>query len=996
MVISRKRIFSRKIVAFCVTLSMIVGMVCISPKRAEAAITVKTISQLSPGDKVRFNGMKGNLDSTWTYCGKNAFECDKTIGTMNCESARAELIKLDSSVASGLQKYLVSDPFGGAVPEFETLYAEFWNASGHPEVYKKNGSTISRDQYYDRYANGQESYVSVTMLPAPDSLELGSEYYVSCTHNYGYGLTYPARKALTSSAAVKNVYNEKSGDTQYLEYHSNVYRNADRSFVRHTSGGAPVYPAIVFNTKGASELHFALNSGVYVPVEKGSITFDANGGSGSHSAVEYYYGVSNTVALPTSTTFKAPRGKVFKGWALSASATSVIKEVSPTTASVKVYAVWEPALEYKVVDGKKILTYVLPDYQDNPYIDPDTDVIAKGAFDNCSKIKNIVVPYSVTEIEEGAFQNINATTENPVTITIKNPECKVSYKSFRPQVTRIVSLAGSEADKLANEHEEIVAVSKTAIENTYFSGERVKRFICPEGVLSIGTMSDNPGVFEGHTELAELDLGKVVNIGARAFKECSGLKGKLVIPSTVTSVGALAFQHVGVSEIQIDGANIDPTSLAATGTDDMGLVVGMIKRIDKPVVTADDISPFDLNVILGPGVEKIEDDAFANKGIKYLEVKNPNLSLARAFGKENTRIPDSVVVRCDRGSVADSESSNTEETGNQLYIIFFYDDADEKEDMKLFVVDGTKPNSVVAPQKEGFIFKGYYLGDKMVYDEKGDYTDEVYAYNKDIKVTAVFEEIPVEKPAGDEKNEEEKKDDEKKDGEKTGEDQTGGSDANEKKDETGDLGSGSSTESGGTGTGTGSSGHSGGSSGYSGGGSYGGSGYSGGGSYGGSGNSGGGSSGGSGSTTGSETVTPTPIPTPVTTATPTPGTSVNVVNDPSPEEEITPPVVIEKIVTDISNISDAAELNGIKVKNIIRTGAKLTVRIKKNKGLKYQIRYTTKKKSWKGALKKSFSKAKVSINDLRYGKKYYFSIRAYKVVDGKKIYGKWSKRRIAR
>ncbi|MBQ7199782.1 MAG: fibronectin type III domain-containing protein, partial [Eubacterium sp.] len=109
-----------------------------------------------------------------------------------------------------------------------------------------------------------------------------------------------------------------------------------------------------------------------------------------------------------------------------------------------------------------------------------------------------------------------------------------------------------------------------------------------------------------------------------------------------------------------------------------------------------------------------------------------------------------------------------------------------------------------------------------------------------------------------------------------------------------------------------------------------------------------------------------------------------------------PPVVIEKIVTDISNISDAAELNGIKVKKVTREGKRLTVKIKKKTGLKYQIRYTAKKNSWKGALKKRFTKSSVSIKGLKSGKKYYFSIRAYKVVDGKKIYGKWSKRQSVR
>lgn len=787
MVISRKRIFSRKIVAFCIVLSMVAGMVSVLPKRSEAAMTVKSISQLAPGDKVRFTGMKGNLDSTWTYCGDFIFESDKSIGTMTADTARAELIKLESSLAPGIADRLEYDSFGAGFPDFNTLYAEFWNYSDCPESYKRNGVSISRDQYYSTYANGQRMYTRLTLLPAEEYYEYGSDYVTSSTHNYAWGIHYPARQALTSSAAVRN--DMKEGNyIQYFEWHNNVYRKADGSFVRLTSGGAPAYPAIVFERNKTGGVYFSLKDGVYVQVEKGGFTFDANGGSGSQEPVAYYYGTGQTVDVPAATTFESPRGKAFKGWALSPDADEVISELVPEGASTCLYAIWEPAVTYEIRDGKKVMTYILPDYKDDPYIDPDTDVIARGAFDNCVNIKNVTIPYNVSEIEEGAFQNIFATTENPVTITIKNPDCMVYYKSFRPQVTRIVSLAGSLADKLAGEHEDLEAVSIRTIENSFFSGDVVKVFKCPDGVEAIGSADDDPGVFEGHSELGVLDLGKVKTIGARAFKDCRFITGTLVIPSTVEDIGALAFQHIGADKVVIESTKIDPAKVAATGTDDVGI---------------------------------------------SFEVKPPHAGGGTGSGS---------------GSGA---------------------------------------------------------------------------------------------------------------------------------------GGGSGSGSGGSHTSGGGSGSSGGGSGYSGG------------------SSGGSSSGSGGSSSGdlnskSEDTQPMPTVSPIPGDAVNPGTAVNVVNDPSPEEEITPPVVIEKIVTDISTISDAAELNGVKVKKIIRTGAKLTIRIKKKKGLKYQIRYTTKKKSWKGALKKSFSKAKVSINDLRYGKKYYFSIRAYKSVDGKKIYGKWSKRRMVR
>ena len=794
MIMCRNRIY-RGLITFFVVWSMVMGMLSIPPVKVRAAMTVKTVSELSAGAKVRFKGMKGNLDTTWTYCGKNTFESDKSIGKMTADTARAELIKLESSLASEIKNKLVYDPFGSGFPNFNTLYAEFWNTSEKTSIYKRNGTSISFEQYCD-YANGQGAGIHLSLLPAPVSYEFGSEYYTSSCHNSGNGITYPSRQALTSSAAVKNYLVEKGGYDQFFELHSNVYRNANGTFTRLTSGTYPVYPAIVFNGTGSSSVYFTLKDGVYVQVEAGSFEFDANGGSGNHGSVIYYYGTGQAVELPVTTTFEAPRGMSFKGWALSPDAEEVITELVPGGASTKVYAIWEPAVIYEIIDGKKVMKYVLPDYKDDPYIDPDTDVIAAGAFDNCINIKNVSVPYNVSEIEEGAFQNIFATTEDPVTITIKNPDCKVYYKSFRPQVTRIVSLAGSLADKLAKEHDDLEAVSIKNVTNTFFSGEVVRIFKCPDGVESLGEADDDMGVFEGHSELVTVNLGKVKTIGARAFKDCRSFTGTLVIPSTVEDVGALAFQHIGVDKVVIETTRIDPAKVAATGTDDVGI---------------------------------------------SFEVKPPT----RTGGGSGSR--------------------------------------------------------------------------------------------------------------------------------------TGG-------------GSGSG------GSGTGGSGSSGG--GYSGGGS---------GSGGSSGSSGSGSdsSGNSDDQNGDSkvvpTLTPTPTSTPTPTVTPTPqpetitsGSAVSTVSDPAPEEEITPPVVIEKIVTDISTISDAAELNGIKVRKIYRDGNSLIIKIKRKKGLKYQIRYTTKKKNWKKAKKKIFSGSRVKINGLRYGKKYYFSIRAFKKIEGKKVYGKWTKRQMSK
>lgn len=111
------------------------------------------------------------------------------------------------------------------------------------------------------------------------------------------------------------------------------------------------------------------------------------------------------------------------------------------------------------------------------------------------------------------------------------------------------------------------------------------------------------------------------------------------------------------------------------------------------------------------------------------------------------------------------------------------------------------------------------------------------------------------------------------------------------------------------------------------------------------------------------------------------------------EPEIDPPIIIEKIVSDISDISSSDKPSKVKVTKASRTGGKITIKVKKLKGVKYEVQYTTKKNSWKNAKKKSFKSAKFTLKGLKKRATYYIRVRAYKKVGKKTVYGKWSKRR---
>ena len=69
-----------------------------------------------------------------------------------------------------------------------------------------------------------------------------------------------------------------------------------------------------------------------------TVSFNANGGTGSKAAVE---GVSGEYTLPDSTGLIAPETKVFSGWALAADGEVIATATINVTADVTLFAIWE-------------------------------------------------------------------------------------------------------------------------------------------------------------------------------------------------------------------------------------------------------------------------------------------------------------------------------------------------------------------------------------------------------------------------------------------------------------------------------------------------------------------------------------------------------------------------------------------------------------------------------------------------------------------------------
>lgn len=71
-------------------------------------------------------------------------------------------------------------------------------------------------------------------------------------------------------------------------------------------------------------------------------------------------------------------------------------------------------------------------------------------------------------------------------------------------------------------------------------------------------------------------------------------------------------------------------------------------------------------------------------------------------------------------------------------------------------------------------------------------------------------------------------------------------------------------------------------------------------------------------------------------------------------------------------------------------GKKIQIKIKKQKGYKYQIKISTSKKFKKNVKTYNTSKVSYKTKKLSAGKTYYVKVRVYKVINGEKVYGKWS------
>lgn len=135
-----------------------------------------------------------------------------------------------------------------------------------------------------------------------------------------------------------------------------------------------------------------------------------------------------------------------------------------------------------------------------------------------------------------------------------------------------------------------------------------------------------------------------------------------------------------------------------------------------------------------------------------------------------------------------------------------------------------------------------------------------------------------------------------------------------------------------------------------------------------------------------ETTTPAPT-TPKPTTQPTTPTPTQ---KPTQKPTVTP-TQAPTVAPTQAPTTEAKKLGRVTIKKAKAGKKKVSLKLKKVKGANgYRIKYATNKKL-KNAKTKMTKSVNVVIKKLKKGKKYYFKAQAYKLVNGKKLYGNWSK-----
>lgn len=151
-----------------------------------------------------------------------------------------------------------------------------------------------------------------------------------------------------------------------------------------------------------------------------------------------------------------------------------------------------------------------------------------GAFENCTSIKTINLPDSVTNIGNEAFYNCSNLTD----ITIPDGVTSIGYNAFK-SCTNLTDITIPSGVTVINDE-------------TFYDCSNLTNVTIPDGVTSIGDRA-----FYNCKNITDINLpDSVTSIGNSAFYICSNLTN-INIPDSVTSIEAFAFTGCGMTNMDI-------------------------------------------------------------------------------------------------------------------------------------------------------------------------------------------------------------------------------------------------------------------------------------------------------------------------------------------------------------------------------------------------------------------------------------------------------------